>query len=42
MPRIDISATALRRRVSNGETVRYQVAPAVAAYISHHGLYARA
>ncbi len=42
MPRIDISATELRRRAADGRSLRYQVLPAVEAYITHHGLYAHA
>jgi nicotinate-nucleotide adenylyltransferase len=42
MPRIDISATELRRRVAEGRSVRYQVPAAVDAYIREHRLYGRA
>jgi nicotinate-nucleotide adenylyltransferase len=40
MPRIDISATAVRDRVRRGLSVRYWVPPAVEEYIRKHGLYA--
>ena len=39
MPRIDISATDLRRRASEGRSLRYLVPPAVEAYIEQHQLY---
>jgi nicotinate-nucleotide adenylyltransferase len=42
MPRIDISATELRRRAAEGRSLRYQVLPAIDTYIMRHGLYARA
>lgn len=40
-PRLDLSATDLRRRVREGLPVRYLVPPAVEAYIREHTLYAR-
>lgn len=39
MPRLDISATDLRRRAAAGESLRYLVPDAVAAYIEEQGLY---
>lgn len=39
MPRIDISATELRRRAAAGLSLRYLVPDAVAAYIHQHRLY---
>ncbi len=38
-PRIDISATDLRRRARQERSLRYQVMPAVEDYIRSHGLY---
>jgi nicotinate-nucleotide adenylyltransferase len=40
MPRIDISATAVRDRVRRGLSIRYWVPPAVEEYIRKHRLYA--
>jgi len=40
MPRIDISATAVRDRVRRGLSIRYWVPPAVEEYIRKHGLCA--
>jgi nicotinate-nucleotide adenylyltransferase len=39
VPTIDISATAVRRRVSRGQPIRYWVPDPVAEYISRHRLY---
>lgn len=38
-PRIDISATDVRRRVRQGRDIRYLVPEAVRAYIQQHSLY---
>lgn len=40
VPLIDISATALRRRIREGRTIRYQVPRAVEAYLRDKNLYA--
>jgi nicotinate-nucleotide adenylyltransferase len=42
MPRIDISSSAIRRRVAAGRPVRYLVPDAVAAAIAEHDLYRQA
>jgi nicotinate-nucleotide adenylyltransferase len=39
MPRIDVSSSAIRRRVAEGRPVRYLVPDAVATAIAEHGLY---
>lgn len=38
-PQVDISATAVRARVRAGQSVRYLVPDAVAAYVAAHRLY---
>ena len=38
-PRIDISATEIRRRVAAGQSIRYLTPPDVCRYIETHGLY---
>jgi len=38
-PRLDISSTALRQRIRQGLSIRYQVPDAVAEYILSHRLY---
>jgi nicotinate-nucleotide adenylyltransferase len=42
VPAVDISATEIRRRVSQGLSVRYWVPDAVAEYIARHQLYLEA
>lgn len=39
VPRIEISATEIRRRVGRGQSIRYWVPDAVAAYIAERRLY---
>jgi len=39
MPRMDVSASAIRERVARGEPIDELVPPAVAGYIARHGLY---
>jgi len=39
MPTIDLSSTEIRRRVREGQPIRYIVPDAVAAYIREHQLY---
>jgi len=39
VPAIDISATAIRRRVRDGQSIRYWVPESVAEYIRAHRLY---
>jgi nicotinate-nucleotide adenylyltransferase len=39
VPAVDISATGVRERVSQGRSIRYMVPDAVREYISAHGLY---
>ena len=41
MPEMGISATDLRRRVSEGRSIRYRVPHAVAVYIEAHRIYRR-
>jgi nicotinate-nucleotide adenylyltransferase len=40
IPRVDISATEIRRRVASGEPIRYLVPLSVERLIVEHGLYA--
>jgi nicotinate-nucleotide adenylyltransferase len=40
MPRLDISSSMIRRRISSGRPVRYLVPDGVAEYIAAEGLYA--
>jgi nicotinate-nucleotide adenylyltransferase len=42
MPRIDVSSSAIRRRVAEGRPIRYLVPDAVAAAIAERGLYREA
>jgi nicotinate-nucleotide adenylyltransferase len=42
MPRIDVSSSAIRRRVADGRPIRYLVPDAVAAAIAERGLYRQA
>lgn len=39
MPQIEISSSDIRERIAAGKTVRYQLHPAVEAYIAAQGLY---
>src|SRR5512132_2257988 len=39
MPRIDVSSSAIRRRVADGRPIRYLVPDAVATAIAEHSLY---
>jgi nicotinate-nucleotide adenylyltransferase len=41
MPRVDVSSTLVRRRLTAGEPIEQQVGAAVAGYISEHELYGR-
>ncbi|KRM56405.1 nicotinate-nucleotide adenylyltransferase [Lacticaseibacillus sharpeae] len=38
-PKLEITSTAIRKRVANGESIHYLVPDAVAAYIEKEGLY---
>ena len=38
-PRMEISATDLRKRVAEGRPIRYQTPEAVVTYIQEHRLY---
>lgn len=40
VPGVDISGTEIRRRVANGESIKYLVPSGVEAYIRKHNLYA--
>jgi nicotinate-nucleotide adenylyltransferase len=42
MPRIDVSSSAIRRRVADGRPIRYLVPDTVAAAIAERGLYRQA
>jgi nicotinate-nucleotide adenylyltransferase len=42
MPRIDLSSSAIRRRVAEGRPIRYLVPDAVATAIAERGLYRQA
>jgi nicotinate-nucleotide adenylyltransferase len=42
MPPVDVSSTMVRERLAQGEPVDDLVGPAVAAYITEHGLYGSA
>jgi nicotinate-nucleotide adenylyltransferase len=39
MPRLDVSSSAVRRRVAAGRTIRYLVPDGVAERIAERGLY---
>jgi nicotinate-nucleotide adenylyltransferase len=39
MPRVDLSASDIRRRVASGKSIRYQTTRAVEKYIETHRLY---
>ncbi len=39
MPRVDLSASDLRRRIAAGQSIRYRTPRAVEKYIETHGLY---
>lgn len=41
-PLLEISGTAIRRRIHDGRTIRYMVPEAVRSYIQDHGLYTSA
>ncbi len=40
--RVDVSASEIRNRIANGQSVRYLVTPAVDVLIQRHGLYQNA
>jgi nicotinate-nucleotide adenylyltransferase len=42
MPLVDLSSTEIRRRVSQGRSIRFRTPRAVEKYIETHGLYAAA
>ena len=42
MPRVDVSASLVRRRVAEGRSIRYLVPDPVARYVAERGLYAGA
>ncbi len=39
MPRVDVSGTSIRERMSDGRTIRFMVREAVFDYLVEHGLY---
>jgi nicotinic acid mononucleotide adenylyltransferase len=39
MPIVEVSSSIVRERVARGQNVEQLVGPAVARYISEHGLY---
>lgn len=41
LPQLEISSTDIRQRVASGKSVRYQLPPAVEAYVAAHELYRR-
>jgi nicotinic acid mononucleotide adenylyltransferase len=41
-PVVDVSSTEIRSRLERGEAPSAGLSPAVALYIAHHRLYARA
>lgn len=41
MPQIELSSSGIRRRVAQGQSIRYQVPAAVRVYIRSQGLYAQ-
>ena len=42
MPRVDLSSSDIRRRVTRGQSIRYRTPRAVEKYIETHGLYCAA